>query len=200
MPQRITLQHHTLLLLVPETNRLFLHSVKKSKGDEKDAPLEPRISITFRNLATGYVTNGTGVDSPPALYGQGTPQSDFEAYSKAQARKKFLAFTGIVGISCATFFDANTGSNEEKRHSPWLGVAAAGIAAVASSMLYTWRKQCDWQWEQKRLGEVYHQCNVQALLPAQAKDMLLVLHGTDKELDFGMSKVKPSSNTSGRDS
>lgn len=195
VPQKITLRHNTLLLLGPETNRLYLHSVKKKKkgGSCKDGEsMEPRVSITFRDLASWYVDGG----ALPGFYGQGTPYRNFDEYSTAKAQKDQIVWTGIAGFSCVAYFSTTKGSGP--RRSPWLGLAAAGTAAALALLIAEWKKQRDWQREQSRLGRVYRQCNIQALTSDQARHLLL--HGTDEELDFGASKAKSNSSVCGRDS
>lgn len=176
-PQKITLRHNTLLLLGPETNRLFLHSVKKTTGSQK---VQPRISITFRDLATWYVGNNNG-DTFPEFYGQGTVHETYNDLIRAkelQSRLEKAVIAAGAGLACVLAArqrrDAPTGSG-------WIGGAlAAGVTAASGSLFLQWKKHRRWRRRQDRLAKVYQQCNVQPLTALDAKELLL--HATPEEL------------------
>lgn len=158
LPQKIVLRHNTLFLLGPETNRLFLHSVKKSNG----TVMQPRLSVTFRDLATWYVSKW----KLPAFYGQGTPFVDYQDLKRSK-RNEGIFNGGLVIASASVTFLAVA-----RKSQSWLALLAAGVAAGTSNLLLRWKEHRNWQQEQSQLAEVYRQCNIQPLTPAQAKDLL----------------------------
>ena len=192
VPQKISLRHNTLFLLGPETNRLFLHSIKKNKGE--DGIMEPRISITFRDLATCYAHGG----DYPAFYGQGTQFVNHEELQRAVSRQTVLGQLCIVASTSAAFVAVIMACGKEKRR-PSSGLAAltaAGITGASSWLFVRWKKRRDWQNQQGRLAQVYRQCNILALTSEDARELLL--YGTKKELAFQLPKVTP--NACARDS
>ena len=85
---RITLPHASMLVLGPETNKQFTHSIIRKEGS-----MEPRISLTMRDVRT-FMDKKTG-----RLFGQGV-----DVKSLYDVRKKYLAentlfFAGFWAIS-----------------------------------------------------------------------------------------------------
>ena len=92
-PQRIHLEHNSLVLLGPETTRLFLHRVVLPPSDGS-ASTSPHIQFTFLDVATFYANQKKlGV---PILYGQGTEYSSYVELGEAEATCKSVEQLGIV--------------------------------------------------------------------------------------------------------
>ena len=162
--QKITLRHNTLLLLGPKTNQYFVHLVKKGGKDS------PRISITFRDLATWYVHG----HKTPQFYGQGTPFSNYDEFYHSRERHLLHGGLFVCAASAATTMLVGIRRSDSltRRESliPWIAGGLVGLVGTAVCAWLDWR---GWVKRQQRLGQVYRWCNVLPITSFEARDLAL---------------------------
>jgi len=168
VPQRIALRHNTLLLLGPQTNQNFTHSIKKGNGADRSG--QARISVTFRDLATWYVDS----EPFPVFYGQGTQFATFAELTQSLARdsmlqKLSLGFLGLTGFGAASL----SPSLRWSKSSPWMRLGLASVAMAAGSWMMSYWSHRAWERQQDLLGRVYRLCNIWPLDAWEARDLAL---------------------------
>ena len=142
-PQSITLKHNSLVLLGPETTRLFLHATPAVEGAS-----EPHIQVTFMDVATFYAKDvSRGI---PALYGAGAQFSSHSDLQQAEAMQRGFEQTGmaIAGAYALSVLRPGRGG------SVMVTVMGAAIASAAAAMWFRREREKLWNEEQKRLDEL----------------------------------------------
>mmetsp|Transcript_163949 Transcript_163949/g.521182 ORF Transcript_163949/g.521182 Transcript_163949/m.521182 type:complete len:839 (-) Transcript_163949:676-3192(-) len=151
--QTLTLHHGTLLLLGPETNRLFMHSLKKTKQSQK----RERISVTFRDIATYHADWD--------FYGQGTLTPTVQAW-RARRRKE-----NSVDSVCA-YLLALGGCRLAGGPRTRLGWFSAAVALCLYSLWRVIRRRRRWNEGLRRLAALFPELNKRPLGPDEARELL----------------------------
>mmetsp|Transcript_14191 Transcript_14191/g.39021 ORF Transcript_14191/g.39021 Transcript_14191/m.39021 type:complete len:827 (-) Transcript_14191:142-2622(-) len=158
--QTLSLGHNTLLLLGPETNRRFLHSLKKTRGGQQ----QHRVSITFRDVATyhGGGEHRPGLDD---FYGQGTHLPTFMDWQRSRRTHRACGTFTAAAVALGMCFLAGGPRNKS---GVFAGVGAL-LACVAVSEARQ-RQICNTM--RNKLDSVFVACNKEEIGPDEARAML----------------------------
>ena len=163
VPQRIRLEHNSLLLLGPETTRLFLHSLPPDEGSSS-----PHIQCTFLEVATFFAQNDsrTGV---PALYGQGTEYGSHTELQEAEATRRMMEQLGmaLAGVYTMTTVPVGRGG------SFGLSVICTVVVAAGTAMWFKREREHAWSEHQRRLQKLFEECTEEPLSVEEARHRIL---------------------------
>ncbi|KAL7578149.1 hypothetical protein ACA910_012594 [Epithemia clementina (nom. ined.)] len=164
LPQRIRLEHNSLLLLGPETTRLFLHSLPPADDESPD----PHIHVTFLDVATFFSKSESRM-GVPALYGQGTEYSSHAELQQAEAARRMMEQCGmaLAGVYTLSTLPPGRGGSLGLTFFCTIAVAAGTAAWFQSERQNAWRER------QRRLFKLFEDCTEEPLSVEEARHRIL---------------------------
>ena len=162
-PQRLVLHHNSLMLLGPETTRLFLHSLPPVNDSTA-----PHLQFVFLDVATFFAKNDSRM-GVPALYGQGAEYGSHAEMQDAEAARRTMEQLGMALAGVYTMSSLSPGRGV----SATLTVFCTIVVAAGTAMWFRRARRVEWREHQSRLYAYFEDSTEEPLSVEEARHRIL---------------------------